>query len=176
MPDISIKSKTEFLASLERLTTKGTAISHDKMVTAFKSVPDSDVTAVEWHKLVDFAVDQIGQWQVKWLFSSTQAPDTIAQTEADAWERLWDVFSKALVETVPGIEGELRHKKDLVIAQCLLEWKVQQDHGNRASMLASSVMSRLAITLNGLGWKGIARRLYTRSLYPSGTVGRARCH
>ncbi|MFI4922595.1 MAG: hypothetical protein ACHP6J_02645 [Burkholderiales bacterium] len=172
MPDLSIKSKTEFLASLERLTTEATSISHDEMVAAFKSVPDNNVTAAEWYKLVDFAVDQIGQWQVKWLFSSAQAPDTIAQTEADAWERLRDVFSKALVEIVPGIEGELRHKKDLVIAQRLLEWKVQQDHGGRASKLASSVMSRLAITLNRFGCKGIAQRLYAKALYPPGTVGR----
>ena len=172
MLDSSRRSKAEFLTWLERLTNEATAISHDEIVSAFESVPENDFTTAEWYKLVDFALDQICQWQVKWLFSSAQAPDSMAQTEADAWERLWKVFSKALVDIVPGIEGPLLEKKDLLIVQHLIKRKLQQEGGNRAAVLASSVMSHVAITLYGLGCKGIARRLQTRALYPTGTVGR----
>jgi hypothetical protein len=175
MLDLSITSKKDFLTSLEQLTTQAAAISHDQMMTALESVPVNVFTAPELYKLVDFALDQIGQWQVKWLFSSAQAPDTIAQTEADAWERLWDLFAKSLVETVPEIKDQLRGIKDSSIAERLLQRKLEQDRGSRAAMLASSMMSRLANMLNRLGCQGIARTLYTRALYPSGTVGRARC-
>ena len=171
MLDTSPKSKTEFLASLERLTKEAAAVSHDDMARALKSVPEQDFTASEWGKVVDFALDQLGQWQAKWLFSSARAPDTRAEAQNEAWEHLWSVFSKALADKVPGIEEALLRKKDLSTAKYLLERKVQQDRG--AAKLASLVMSRLAITLNSLGFRGIAYSLYKRALYPSGSVGRA---
>ena len=173
MSNLSMKSKTEFLASMERLTTEAAAISHTEIATALESVPENDFTVAEWYKLTDFALDQIGKWQVKWLFSPAQTPDTVAQTEAEAWERLWDVFSKALVEQVPEVEVELHEKKRLSIPQQLMRQKVQQESGNRPAMFASSVTSRLAIVLNSLGCKSIAHRLYARALFPSGSVGRA---
>lgn len=173
MLHLSLNSKAEFLASLARLTSEATALPHDEIVSAFKSVPENDFTSAEWYEVVEFALNQIGEWQVKWLFSPAQAPDTRAQTETDAWERLWDVFSQTLVDKVPEIKEQLRRKKDLLISQRLLQQKLQQDRGNPAAALAASMMGRLAIALNRLGCGGIARRLYKRALYPSGTVGRA---
>lgn len=173
MLDLSTTSKKDLLASLEQVTAKAAAISHNQMMTALESVPENDFTAAEWHKLVDFAQGQIGQWRVKWLFSSAQAPDTIAQAEDDAWERLWDLFSKSLVEAVPEIEAQLHNVKNLSVTQRITERKLEHDRRNRAAVIVSSVMSRIAITLNRLGCKGVARWLYTRALYPSGTVGRA---
>ena len=170
----SPKSKTEFLAALDLTTNEAAAILHDELERELESLTDKDFTAAEWNKVVDFALDQLSQWQVKWLFSSSQAPDTKAQTETKEWELLWRRFSQALGDKVPGIEEQLRRKKDLLIAQRLLERKTKQDSGSRGAMFASSTMSSLAITLNQLGYRSIAQRLYKRALYPSGTVGRAK--
>ena len=173
MLDPSIKSKTEFLAALERLTIDAAALPNDEMVKAFESVPENNFTLAEWYKLVEFALNQISQWQVKWLFSSAQAPDTRAQIENDAWKRMWDVFSKALIDRKPEIEEQLRKIKDLSIAQKILERKLQLDSGNQAAVFATSTMGSLSLTLNRLGFRGIARGLYKLALFPSGSVGRA---
>ena len=111
MLDTSPKSKTEFLASLDRLTNDALPISNDNLVRALKSVPEQDFTASEWNEVVDFAIDQLGQWQAKWLFSYARAPDTRAEAQTEAWDHLWSILSKALADKVPGIEEQLLRKK-----------------------------------------------------------------
>lgn len=169
---LRVSNKAEFLAALERLTSEGALLPNEEMVRAFSSLEGANFTMPELKTIVDFAVEQIGQWQARWLFSSAQAPDIGAEAEADEWERVWDGFSTELMENVSGLEELLRRGKDLVVAKRLLERKLELDGGSRIRRFASWAMGGLAIALHRLGCGGIAQDIYKKALFPSGTVGR----
>jgi hypothetical protein len=170
MLETTQKSKTAFLASLQSLG--ATPISHEQMALALKSVPETDFTAAEWNNVVEFALRQLALWRVQWLFSSAQAPDTAAKAEDDAWERLWGAFYSALADKVLEVAHPLHRKKGLVIAQALLQRKLQLDGDSTLRKWSASAGGGLAIALNRLGCRRIAGDIYKRTLYPPGTVGR----
>lgn len=173
--DLSAKSKSEFLASLNSPADRNALISHNDFASTLLSVPEDNFTAAEWNKIADFALNQLSEWQAEWLFSSARAPDRKAQGETEAWESLWNTVADQLTNAIPEVKGSLQERKDLVLTERILERKLQQDNGRVAARFKSLAMSYSAHILNALGFKGAARKLMAGALYPAGTVGRAQC-
>ena len=169
MQDAPHKSKLDFLADLVEGMRGETLEAHNRFVSAFEALPESNFTMPEWKKVVDFAVHQHAQWTVRWLFSPASHPDVDARGESEAWEKLYDSFSKKLVENVPEVERPLRRATDLILSQRVLARRLQSRRGSDALWGALGFLGRFLYTV---GFKSAARALYRIALYPPGTIGR----
>ena len=173
MHTISIESKVKFLASIEALSGQQELVDHEQFHRDFESLPVDDFTPAEWKQVVDFSTDQVSRWQADWLFSSASSPNVRASAELEAWRQLWRIFSKSLVNQIPEVGEPLRKQHDLTAAQYLLECRLRHDATDSWARITSSVLSRIAIILNGIGLQSVGRKLYCLALYPRGSVGRS---
>ena len=169
MQDASQNLKLDFLVGLIEGMKGDTLESHTRFVSAFEALPETNFTMPEWKKVVDFAVHQFSQWQVRWLFSPASDPDVNARSESEAWDKLCISFSKTLIENAPEVERPLQQAKDLIVAQRILARRLQDRRGGAAFWGTLGYFGRF---LNTVGFRGAARSLYRIALYPSGTVGR----
>ena len=162
--------KSDLIARMESLSNRSTGVSCRDFPHILKEM--KDVTASEWKQVVYFASEQWSFWQAEWLFSPAHSPNTTAKAETEEWRLISRACSDALVEQNPDVRGPLERQQGLTLLRHSLKRRVDYDKTRPLSRLAANVLSRMSFGLNRIGFKSIAERLYSRSLYPKGTLGR----
>lgn len=161
------------LRDIDELANRDAEIRSDDLRRLLEDSPeDHSLSLNDWHKVVQFCADQLGRWQVKWLFSDATSPDESAATELKAWAELWEQCAGALIERVSGVRDELYRHRDLSVLHRALEKRERELRGRIVAGRAVSALSHLALVCNRLGAKAIGRQLYRIAMYPPGSVGR----
>ena len=172
--DVSSASRADLLLSIQQLAATGRLLPHREMHDLLKDIRSEEMLfrPTEWTEIVDFATDQLSRWQVEWLFSPAETPDSIAASESEGWRVLWRTYADALVKAVPGVEidemCELRQLSELL--QRSLEYRRKQPLTVRLTLGTFFALGKIIARL-GVGI--IGRGLVRRGMYPPKTVGRA---
>ena len=132
-----------------------------------------NVTISEWGQVVTFATDQLGFWEAEWLFSPEHRPNTVAQAEIDGWKLVCRVLTEELVKKVPEVRELSEKRQTQILLRHSLERRINYNKTKPLERLFALVFSTISIALYRLGFTSIAQKLYSYSLYPKGTVGRA---
>lgn len=165
-----IDPKSDPIARMESLSRGSAGVSHRDFERLLKEM--GNVSVPHLNQVVSFASEQLGFWQAEWLFSSAHNPNTIAAAETEGWRLIYRACSDTLVDHVPEVREQLERKHNLTLARHAVERKVDYGKARPLSRLAANVFSRMSFVLNKLGFESAAMRLYSRGLYPKGTVGR----
>jgi hypothetical protein len=131
-----------------------------------------NVTISEWGQVVTFATDQLGFWEAEWLFSPAHCPNNFAAAEIDAWRLLWHVCADELVKKVPEVKDQLENQKSLILLRHSFQRRVNYNKTRPLEKVFAIVLAKISFAFKKLGLISIAQKLYGRSLYPKGTVGR----
>jgi len=177
MEDQQTIPKERNLLALLELHFKGTSgVKHEDFERVLKELTKKfgDATLSEWHKVFNFASDQVGFWGTEWLFSSVDSPDTVAQAEFKGWVIVSRGFMNALVERVPRLRGEIEREHELASLRHTMERRIDYNKTRWLQRFTTYLVSWISIRLNRTGFEKMANKLYTWSLYPPGTVGRSR--
>lgn len=133
------------------------------------------LTASEMTLFLSFCGDQMGRWLAQYDFSPAKDPDRAAEAEVSAWLNLWNTTADAVCELAPTVRrADLEKVRDLhglkyaAIRRDALE-RVRPIR-NRLRLLSAP----LGVAADRIGLRTIGGTLYKWSVYPTGTVGRAR--
>ena len=137
-----------------------------------KAVWQEEIVVNELHELLKFSSDQYGYWMSKWYFSPQLNPDSDAKLQTEGWELLSQAFLSALIKNMPNSEAELQHEHDLIAMRHSLQKRVDYNETRTIEKIITYILSKLAILLSRAGFSGVASSIYSKSLYPRGTVGR----
>lgn len=170
---INSNSKVDFLASLDQISSQADPVQFALMLEAYKSIPERNLTLPENCKVIDFAVDQMGKWQVRWYWSSVKSPDVAAQKESIDWGHFWKASVNALEKADGKLGGILTEQKSKVLLLHQIQRKVENDRDKPFSQITSHIMGRLSFGLSKLGFRSLAREVYKKSIWPPGTVARS---
>jgi len=132
-----------------------------------------DITVSELKEVVYFATEQFGFWEAEWLFSPAHRPNTVAQAEIDGWKLVCRVLTEELVKKVPEVRELSEKRQTQILLRHSLERRINYNKTKPLERLFALVFSTISIALYRLGFTSIAQKLYSYSLYPKGTVGRA---
>ena len=124
-------------------------------------------------KLLTIVSEHRAYWTANWQFSNSNSPDVNAKSEFEDWDQLWEASAITLNEFVSVPIDVLREECDLICLQESLKRRVRFNEENGRERKLTSIYSYLAIRLNKVGLRALANNIYTKSLYPKGTVGRA---
>ena len=159
--------------NIDELSDRDTEIGSSDFRRLLEDIPeDHSLSLTDWHKVVQFCADQLGRWQVRWLFSDAKSPDERAGTELKAWAELWEHCAGALIERVSSVRGELYRHRDLSVLHRAVDRRERELRSRVVTGRAVSALSHLALLCNRLGAKAIGRQLYRLAIYPPGSVGR----
>ena len=89
---------------------------------------------------------------------------------------MWRVYSETLSERVPEFREEIRRDRELSALQQALKKSLEYSRTRPLRRLAAATLSNLAIILDCFGLQNAGSQLYSRALYPSGTVGRSKSY
>lgn len=159
----------EILASI---TQNDSRISCSKFEEILKNEIEENISPGALHELLKFISNQCGYWMANWHFSNQITPDLNAKAEHEKWDQLWQASASSLVESVSIPLDQLQQEHNLSVLQESLQRRVDFNKSNSIERLLTSIYSFFAIQLNKLGFRAIANNIYTKSLYPKGTVGR----
>ena len=163
-------NESDFIARMGSLSKESSGVSFRDFEALLKE--GGSLSVQHMKQVVYFASEQLGFWQAEWLFSPADSPNTIASAEAEGWRLIYRACSDALLGQVSEVREQLEHKHNLTLARHCMERNVDYNKTRPLSRLAVNVFSRMSIGINKLGFESIAMQLYSRSLYPKGTVGR----
>jgi hypothetical protein len=166
-------SRYDITARMRSLANGKKGVSHRDFERVLREREDIDITIKELRQLVSFATDQFGFWMAEWLFSPIQSPNMIAKAEVDGWRPLLRVCTDQLVMKIPEVKEHLEKEQDLILLQHSLKRRIDFSKSRPFERYFAMIFSSVSIALDRVGFKGIAHKLYERSLYPKGTVGRA---
>jgi len=172
MDDEKKDSTYDITARMRSLANGNKGVSYRDLEQVLREREDINITISELRQIVTFATNQFGFWMAEWLFSPVQRPNTIAKGEIDGWRLLLRVCTDELVKKVPEVREHLEREKNMVFLRHSLERRIDFNKSRPFEKLFAIVFSSISIALDRLGFKSIARKLYERSLYPKGTVGR----
>ena len=130
----------------------------------------NDISELE--NILEFISVQCGDWFSRWVCSPANEPDIDAQAEFDNWELLWRAFTQSQFKSFP---DRLEVITDAHIKQRDMRLLAHANRSNnrgflrRFSKICSYWASRFFSSI-GLNW--IANMIFSRSMYPKGSVGR----
>jgi len=165
-----IDPKSDLIARMESLSKGSEGVSYRDFEHLLREM--ENVSVPQLKQVVYFASDQLGFWEAEWLFSPADSPNTIAAAETEGWRLICRSCTDALVKNVPDVRRPLEQQQNLTLLRHAIKRRVDYDKTRPLSRLAANVLGRMSFGLNKLGFEGIAKRLYSRGLYPKGTVGR----
>ena len=157
---------------IQAFVSKSVAVKLEDFEARLKTLTQAEFSPGELHELLNFASEQAGWWTADWLFSEQADPDLGARHQSEAWEKLWAGWHGVLAQTVPEATGELKREHDLIVLGHTLRRRVEFNRTRPVERLVTQFLSSISLLLNKVGLVGIAGKLYERSLYPQGTVGR----
>ena len=142
---------------------------------AFEAILNQDQTGSfslpEINRILGFISDQHGYWHAEWTFSEALDPNTVAQTESENWDILWQAFAKSLKEAAPETAEPMAHLHQMIKLKHTVKQRVAYNESRPLERFFTSVLSRSAIFLKKIGFSSIASHIYSASLFPRGTVG-----
>lgn len=165
-PSPPLRTPADLLAHIRQLSAAVSLVPHREMHDLLKGLgSDESFSPTEWAQVVDFSADQLSRWQVQWLFSPAESPDTVAAAESEGWRALWKVYSDAPAKEAPGVR--VRETCGLVeisrVIETSIEYRRTQPIGIRVT---SEIFFILGRVLSRVGLKSVGRRLLARGMYP----------
>jgi hypothetical protein len=76
----------ELLSHLKSLAIKESCVTFEHFEQLRNETPEKTMTPAQLHEFINFVSDQVGIWQTKWFFSSSNSPNTAAKIESEQWE------------------------------------------------------------------------------------------
>ena len=157
---------------IKTLATKEEYVNYEDFDSNLKALEQQEFSVNELHELLNYSSNQYGYWMSKWYFSPQLNPDNDAKLQTEGWEKLSRAFLSVLIENMPNAEAELQREYNLIAIQHSLKKRVDYNETRIIEKIFTYMLSKTAILLNSVGFSGIASSMYTKSLYPKGTVGR----
>lgn len=168
------RGASQILTLLDSLADTDSGINCKDFTSLIKESLEEDINPTDFHKLLNFISAQCGFWDANWYFSEATSPNLTAKAESEQWENLWQASVTALTESFSAPEEQLHHEHNLIVLEESLQRRVKFNDSSRIERYLTSVFGYISIRLNKIGFKSIAHNIYTKSLYPKGTVGRIR--
>jgi hypothetical protein len=130
------------------------------------------VNATALDSVLSLAEDQFCRWNIKWLWSPSDAPDTVAAEEQEAWWTIYEMFARQLSSIHSEMDGVIRRHLQARTAATALSAKIARDAKAPLRQIEARVSSFLCVCLDLLGLHGLAVRTANRWLFPPASVGR----
>jgi hypothetical protein len=154
------------------ISQRDTRISCSEFETILQKEINENINHSAFHELLKFISNQYGYWMANWYFSNIGDPDLEAKSELEQWDQLWQASASSLAESISIPLDQLQREHNLITLRESLQRRVDFNKSRVFERLLTSIYSFIAIQLNKVGVKTIANNIYTKSLYPKGTVGR----
>jgi hypothetical protein len=164
-------SESDILTFLESLSNGNIGVTIEHISPFLRNMPENiSVTAL--NQLVIFASDQVGIWGAEWAFSPANAPNTTAKAESARWDKLRAGWVDLLLAQVPDLRETQKHIQEYTEFGHYLKLRLDYNKTKPIQRLSSNILSKISQWLRILGFYNIGKQLYSRALYPKGTVGR----
>lgn len=149
-------------------------IRYETLISELNLISDKkeELSMHDINELIKFSTEQIGYWNAEWSFSSATSPNHDAKKQRDGWENIWGNWVGILTKEIPEAMASMVQLKDHAYMLHTVKRNLEYNKRGIFSQSLSSILSKIAITLNKIGLKGVAASLYNIALYPKGTVGR----
>ena len=147
--------------------------SYSDFERVLKENKQENIPIKQLQELMVLISNQMGYWESEWFFSPQHTPNEIAKSEIEGWEKIWETCFTKIVESVPNISELIITQHNLTKLQYSLSRRVKFNKLKPLEKFSTYVLSKVAFFMNNLGLHGAAERIYTASLYPKGTMGRA---
>jgi hypothetical protein len=172
MSDYPGSNSSNILELLEYYKTKEPNITCNEFKPILEKKIKKIISPSAFNELLNFISVQCGFWTASYYFSKEVSPDLNAKTESDQWKQLWQASFSAFSESFSIKIDDFKRHHDLIVLTTLLQRRVDFNKSNIVERVLTYISSFLAIKLNKIGLRKLANRIYTKSLYPKGTVGR----
>ncbi len=174
MDDLKLpESKSEFLDRVTSLSKEGHGVHYQDFERVFRESAKEDIPVDGWRKITSFTSDQRGFWEAEWLFSQAYSPNMMAKSEMNGWKIICEACLDELKNKISEAAYMIEEQRNLAVLKYSLKRAVAYNESKLSRKIRANVRSSLLIKLDEIGLRRVAARLYARTLYPKGTVGRA---
>jgi hypothetical protein len=166
------KNESQVQNALNEYIQRGERIEAEEFQVYLQSDLDEQIKPSDFYLLLKFVSDQCAHWSAEWYFSAQSAPDFHAMEESERWSTLRHGLVSVMEQYVDVSAEELEGQHNLTLLQESMRRRVEYNKSRPTERMYALFSGWVALQLNKIGLRSIANTIYTKSLYPKGSIGR----